>query len=262
MHFAVRHLTLYRYSAPVRLGTHRLLLAPRPEAGRECRFALDVTPRPVALQEQTDPWGNRVFALDFADETQVFQIESRFTLQTGAPAVRPAPLPHPAYLDGPDPGAEVRGFAAALAQGTDGPLAFLDRLNAALFTRTDRQIRAEGMARSPAETLALRSGACRDLTELFLACARVQGLPARFVSGYQAQSESPDGRRHLHAWPEVFLTGIGWRGYDPTHGLPVTDGHVALAVAPGQGGTMTVEGGFWGPQVTTRLDYDIQIDVT
>ncbi len=67
---------------------------------------------------------------------------------------------------------------------------------------------------------------------LFIAAARSQGLAARFVSGYQAEADTPDGRRHLHAWPEVFLPGIGWRGYDPTQGVPVTDGHVATRAAP------------------------------
>ena len=92
-----------------------------------------------------------------------------------------------------------------------------------------------------------------------MAACHSLGIAARFVSGYQAHADTPDGRRHLHAWPEVFLPGFGWRGYDPTHGLAVADGHVALCAAPDQAATMPVEGGFYGDGVAGALEYDVQI---
>ena len=267
MRFSVRHTTSYHYSAPIRLGPHQLRLMPR----AECTFLLEVTPPPVSRREGRDSWGNRVIELEFAGDTQVFSIETQFSLDTTVPHSLPSglpPLPWPAEIIDPaltpflmaeDPGPEVRRFAEGLAQGTGSAIAFLVALNETLYTRTDRHIRMEGNARSAAETLATGRGACRDLTELFIAAARCQGIPARFVSGYQAHSESPDGRRHLHAWPEVHIPGYGWRGFDPTHGRPVTDGHVALAVAPSQAGTMPIEGSFWGGAVSSTLDYDISI---
>jgi transglutaminase-like putative cysteine protease len=59
---------------------------------------------------------------------------------------------------------------------------------------------------------------------------RAMGLAARFVSGYQEGDVEQDNR-DLHAWAEVYLPGGGWRGYDPTHGLAVSDRHVALAAS-------------------------------
>jgi hypothetical protein len=41
---------------------------------------------------------------------------------------------------------------------------------------------------------------------------RSLGIATWFVSGYQAQADTPDGQRHLHAWPEVFLFGSAWAG--------------------------------------------------
>jgi transglutaminase-like putative cysteine protease len=96
---------------------------------------------------------------------------------------------------------------------------------------------------------------------LFLAACRCQGLAARFVSGYQAQAQTPDGQRHLHAWAEVFLPGAGFHGWDPMHGVRVGAGHVALCAAPDQAATMPIEGGFFfqGATVNSTLDHSVRI---
>jgi transglutaminase-like putative cysteine protease len=59
---------------------------------------------------------------------------------------------------------------------------------------------------------------------------RAVGLATRFVSGYQEGDLSTDDWE-LHAWAEVYLPGGGWRGYDPTHGLVVSDRHIALVAS-------------------------------
>lgn len=264
MRLHVRHVTEYRYSAPVRLGRHRLRLTPRDDAGVLLARVLDVSPHPVDQTVVSDTGGNVLTLLDFLGETDHLRIDSSFHIDIPPPPSIPRnlrPLPWPDSEIGPPPSRRVFEFASDLAamQGQDVP-SFLDELNDMLFTRFDRQIRDEGDAQSPDETLTRGVGACRDLAVLFMAAARSQGLLARFASGYQARSDSADGRRHLHAWPEVFLPGSGWRGYDPTHGTHVTDGHVAVAVAIDQAGTMPVEGGFWGDGVTSSLSYEIEIE--
>jgi transglutaminase-like putative cysteine protease len=59
---------------------------------------------------------------------------------------------------------------------------------------------------------------------------RAIGIAARFVSGYQ-EGDSTQQSRDLHAWVEVYLPGAGWRGYDPTLGLIVSDRHIPLAAS-------------------------------
>ena len=273
MRFSVRHETIYRYSTPVRLGAHLLRLAPRPEGVVMRRQEIDVEPQPATRSETRDPFGNLVTHLTFDGSTDVFRIESRFDLETiGATMPVAADAPALPWAPDRDVGAapfavdqeiddEVRAFASTLAAERGWRAeAFLERLTRTLFTRTDRHIRPDGHAQSAAHTLAVGRGACRDVTVLFMAAARALGIPARFVSGYQARAETPDGRRHLHAWPEVFVPGSGWQGWDPTHGMAVGDGHVALSAAPDQIGTMPIEGGFFGDGVTSTLDYRVEIE--
>jgi transglutaminase-like putative cysteine protease len=272
MRFSVHHLTIYRYSAPVRLAQHLLRLNPRPDAGRLLARELTIDPAPFLREDVADGFGNLVTRVDFEEPSDHLLIDSRFEFEVDAAAApenaAPPPLPWPVEADGPDAvyrgngaiNGAVGAFAAEIAAECGGDaLAFLDRLNQTLYARIDRRMREEGAARPAEETLALGGGACRDLTVLFVAACRSLGAPARFVSGYQARADTPDGRRHLHAWPEAFVPGLGWRGYDPTHGFAASDGHVPLCAAPEQAQTMPVEGGLFGGPVKSSLAYEIEI---
>jgi transglutaminase-like putative cysteine protease len=131
-------------------------------------------------------------------------------------------------------------------------------LNRALHEGFRAHVRDGGHAQTPAETLARRAGACRDLAVLFMAVCRAWGLAARFASGYRrGDLARPD--RHLHAWPEVWCPGGGWRGWDPVEGVAVADRHVALAAGVRQIDTMPVEGSFAGAGVTSTLHYVVEI---
>ena len=274
MRFSVRHETLYRYSAPVGLAPHLLRLTPRAERVRMLASELTVEPLPAARRESVDRFGNRIIEVSFDGPSDLLRVENSFDLEISAPPpLRDSglPLPRLPWSGRPervpadywreerqDPA--VQNFAETLAAESGwAALPFLEHLSQTLFRRFHRNIRIEGAAQPPARTLASGRGACRDLTVLFMAACRSLGIAARFVSGYQAHAGTPDGDRHLHAWPEVFLPDAGWRGFDPTHGVAVSDGHVALCAAPDQAATMPIEGGFYGDGVTATLDYRVRV---
>ena len=263
MRFSVRHRTTYVYATPVWLGAHKLRLNPRPDAGLLLQRELTIDPAPVLRHDEIDAWGNLVTCVAFNGATSRLEIESRFELETAlaaAPTLLEAWALAP-YLQSPAIAEPVRAFAHELHAQSDGDaLVFLQKLNETIYRNIRHDIRAEGAARRPEETLALGHGACRDVTMLFLAACRSMGLPARFVSGYQAEADTPDGKRHLHAWAEAYAPGLGWRAYDPTHLIPVAEAHVALAAAPDQQATMPVEGGYFGDFVASTLSFSVEIE--
>lgn len=77
--------------------------------------------------------------------------------------------------------------------------------------------------------LQVRAGYCIHFASAFAAMARSYDIPTRIVvgvlpGGYTGDSE--DGQRvaeatsnQLHAWPEVYFTGIGWISFEPTKSL-------------------------------------------
>ena len=275
--WAIRHETSYRYDTAVAFAPHILRLSPRPDSIRTLARHLRITPTPSEVTDFSDEFGNTCTRVSFdANAVNELKIESRVEVQTYAPrqhllgALNLPSLPWtPPYSDllwafrQRDASGEVAALAQRLAAEVgSAPLAFFEHLCTTLYAMIDRQIRVEGSAQSPAQTLALGRGACRDLTVLYLAVCRSLGVAGRFVSGYQGQEASPDNKRHLHAWPEVFVPEQGWFGWDPTHGVPVGSGHVALSAAPTQAATMPVDGGFYfnGPTVTSTLGYSISFD--
>ena len=61
-----------------------------------------------------------------------------------------------------------------------------------------------------------RKGVCDELTVLFIAMLRSQGIPAKFVSGSSYTNVIPGFGNH--AWAEVYFPGKGWVPFDVTYG--------------------------------------------
>jgi transglutaminase-like putative cysteine protease len=275
MRFRVHHVTTYTYSHPVRLGPHWLRLRPRCDGTSELLdFGLEVDPLPAGRSDCLDSEGNLATRVWFEGTTTRLNVTSRFEAHTRRadpcdflPEPMPwtgvyAPLLHnrlAPWMAQDEVAAPVSALARGLRAESKDARDFVRRLNELLHRTIAREIRDTGAPQAPEETLRLGRGACRDLTVLFIAACRSEGLAARFVSGYQ-QGREGQPRRYMHAWPEVYLSGGGWRGFDPTHGAAVTDGHVALAAAACPADAAPVDGHFWGDSPSV-LATEVRIDV-
>jgi len=278
MRFTIRHQTHYRYTSPVVLSPHRLRFHPRDDgAQRVIEHQLNISPTPLGRNDHLDLEGNRVTQIWFEEATDHLDIEVNMQIETLrsdafkfilVPEAAVLPIDHEhdlicarAYLERIEPDDAVTAFAAELSLAVErDTLSFLDRLNRQIFAEFTQTHRHTGAPQSPAFTLQSRQGACRDLAVLFVDCCRAEGIAARFASGYQRGNLQSE-RRDLHAWPEVYLPGAGWRGFDPTHGEAVADTHVTIAAAAHSRDTMPVSGVFSGKGATSMLDYTVEIQV-
>jgi transglutaminase-like putative cysteine protease len=269
MRFQIRHVTEYTYARNVVLAPHTFRLRPREDGSQWThRFDLRIEPEPTGRCEFLDVEGNVVTRAWFMDGGATFRVTAEMDVET----LRANPFDYlPAfdgwemyppglkrrlapYLDAGPVGTGVTQLAQSLRRSSDEPLAFLGALNAHLHERFGREIRELGAAQTPDETLARGKGACRDLAVLFNAVCRLQGIAARFVSGYQRGEEERE-RRYLHAWPEVYLPGGGWRGFDPSHALAVADAHVAVAAGAEPDQAAPVDGVYYGDAAATLETY-------
>jgi transglutaminase-like putative cysteine protease len=283
MQYQIQHLSHYHYSQPVCLAPHTLRLCPRSDGGQWLQqFELSITPNPAGQNYSLDAQGNVVIQLWFLPEpTPALSIQTHCQVETRRhnpfdyllePWAAELPLDYPIsvveqlypYLQSallPGLGGALVDWVQQLLQAAGGQLVpFLFRLNQAIYEGCDYRMRPTGAPQQPAVTLAQRQGTCRDFVVLMMAACRAVGLAARFVSGYQA-GDPDQQERDLHAWVEVYVPGAGWRGYDPTLGLAVADGHVAIASAidPRQAAPVTGKLRQTG-DIQTRLETQISLE--
>lgn len=64
-----------------------------------------------------------------------------------------------------------------------------------------------------------RKGVCDELTSLYIALLRSQGIPARYVSGIAyTNSDLFSEPWGFHGWAQVYFPDYGWIDFDPTYG--------------------------------------------
>jgi transglutaminase-like putative cysteine protease len=240
----VRHTTVYRYSRPVTIGDHRLMLRPRDSHElRLIRTSLILSP-PASVRWIYDVFGNSIAIASFAQPATELRIESRLTLETYTIEQPPHEIAaeaasYPFFYSSddrldlgrmleryyPDPqdrlDAWARGFVRSNPTDT---LALLADLNAGIKASISYQGREAEGTQSPLETLDRGSGSCRDLTVLLIEAARCLGFGARIVTGYLYNPAADSagiaaiGASATHAWADIYLPGAGWVAYDPTNG--------------------------------------------
>lgn len=279
MLFHISHRLVYTYTPAVFLEPMTLRLTPRQDAAqRLLHHSLSILPTPSGLSHGVEPDGTDV-AVGWFDRTQTeltIQMEALVqTLRVNpfdwiVTDARTQFLPA-TYSEGEaqslapclgNSGAHpmVQAWAQQLAGEVEGnTAAFLMHLADQIHHGFVHVGRPDGEPYSPSETLQQRKGACRDTAMLFVEACRSLGLAARFVSGYSMHHPPEVSEHELHAWAEVYLPGAGWRGYDPSLGLAVADGHVVLAATPDHRLAAPVTGHYRGTGATSTMHYDLTV---
>lgn len=277
MHLRISHLSRYRYSNAVWLEPHVLRLRPRCDGSqRLSAFTLDIDPRPHGWSEWMDIEGNAAASAWFDTACESLTVRTSFEIETlrqnpfdflldGRAAALPvqfSPVEELAlavYRRRRWSDREIDSFAGDVLYAS-GELTtfFLSELARELHARSSVTPQTPAAPLPPLETLERRGGSCRDLALLYVETCRAVGLPARFVTGYHLPFTA-EGERLLHAWAEVYLPGAGWRGFDPTSGLAVSDQHVVVAAAAEPQDAIPISGAFRSR--SARSELEVRIDI-
>lgn len=278
MKIYVTHSTVYHYDFPVYLEPHIFRLRPRMSSSQLLlAFDLEVTPKPAGITECLDQDGNLAMNAWFSGPSNEMRVTSRFTVQL----LRANPFDYviagkslqlamwypeplctaltPYRLDGLVADSVRRYAKSVAASAFWNALTFLLDLCHDIHRICRQVVRPTGAPWTSEATLQQREGSCRDLAVLFCDACRVMGIAARFVSGYELATAGSDDP-YMHAWAEVYLPGIGWRGYDPSRGLAVSNGHVAVAAGFDHDLAAPVAGWYSGYS-GSRMETSIQMKV-
>lgn len=252
--FEIVHRTQYVYSAPVEHSTHLFRLQPVEDAVQ------DVVRSTVTLSSP----GERILFDDvFGNQAMHYLIDAPYTRldvtassvvkvfaappddhslsrrQSSIPLVwmpwqRQMMMPYLLPMELPE---------SQLLELTDYAMGFVERngyhllktiqdINVSIYRDYAYSPGATALSTTPYEVYKSRRGVCQDFANLFICLARLLSIPARYRMGYiytganyanKIQSDAS------HAWAEVYLPYVGWRGFDPTNGCSVAQDHVRVA---------------------------------
>lgn len=236
MRIRISHSIAYAYAEPARQITQILRLTPRDHDGQHVmswRIEPNIDGRLRAAQ---DPFGNIVhtFQADGPIAEMAIQVDGLIETSDLAGVVRGTIERVPVDVFRRDtllttPDEALRGFATEAVREAGTPLSQMHALMEALHAETACVETGERTGVSAAAAFAAREGIAQDIAHVFMTCARHLGLPARYVSGYVAQSDSLPHANGAHAWAEVHLDDYGWIGFDAANGLCPIDTHVRVA---------------------------------
>ncbi|MCQ2539873.1 MAG: transglutaminase domain-containing protein [Acetatifactor sp.] len=73
-----------------------------------------------------------------------------------------------------------------------------------------------------------KTGTCSDYASAYVLMARAAGLTVRYAEGFVPEFSSRDNIYHIkdgnsHAYPEVYLPGMGWMVFEPTSSRVISD---------------------------------------
>lgn len=281
----VVHRTSYQYAKDVERSAHLLRLFPahdRLQRLIDCEVTSSV---PGQQRDFEDVFGNRVRRLLLDTPYKRLEFEARSTVElldvdpldfrplrvrstiplvwmpwqrsVLQPYLLPPELPETEL-------AELTEYAMSFAQRNDHDvLDMLLDLNHTIYSEYAYVQGVTNLHTTPFDVYVNRRGVCQDFANLFICLARLLGVPARYVCGYLYTGADHQNRAQAdasHAWVQVYLPEVGWKGFDPTNGVLTQTDHLRVAVgrnyvdATPTSGTLFVGGGAEKLEVEVRME--------
>ncbi|MDH5670232.1 MAG: class II glutamine amidotransferase [Nitrospira sp.] len=252
--FDLVHITRYEYTTPVEHSTHVFRLQPLDDRVQEVvRSSLVLSPKADEIQYE-DVFGNQALHCTINKAYTELSVTSNSRVkiyatppddhsyshrQTSIPLVwmpwqRQMMMP---YLLPPElPETQLREL-------TQYAMGFVERsgfhllktikdINLSIYQDYKYVSGSTSLSTTPFDVYTTRQGVCQDFANLFICLTRLLNIPARYRMGYIHTGSSYENKIQSdasHAWAEVYLPYVGWRGFDPTNGCMVSQDHIRVA---------------------------------
>ena len=258
------HTTTYRYDRPVPYALQQLRVRPRSDPSQEVVWwDVDVLGGTSQVRYH-DHYANDVELVRLDPEVTETTVTARGEVATSDTAgvvshhlgytplwlfLRPTPLTTPGPL--------IRELVAEVPGG--GDVAQLHELSACVADAVTYEKGRSHVATTAEDVLDAGHGVCQDHAHVFLAAARLLGIPARYVSGFLLVDDQPL-HEASHAWAEAWIDGLGWVGFDVSNRISPDDRYVRVARGLDYAEAAPVSGVRFGDG-DEHLDVEVQVQV-
>jgi len=235
MRLAISHRTTYTFDEPVVAALQQIRLTPRTSStqrvdawttsvhGGQVEVVYEDQHGNLVELVRTDPGGVQL-TIDSAGEVET---------HNDGPAVLLHEEKTPLWLFGRStpltaPGDAVRDLASDFDADAMRDVAAVHALSAAVLSAMEYRIGSTTVLVTAEDALLAGVGVCQDHAHVFIASARLLGLPARYVSGYLMLNDRVE-QDATHAWAEAWIEGLGWVGFDVSNGISPDERYVRTA---------------------------------
>jgi transglutaminase-like putative cysteine protease len=275
MKLQVYHRTHYRYAAPVRESFNEARLRPVTADGQVCQtFMLKVLPA-TRLSHHLDFLNNYVHVFDVSEPHAELMVEATSTVITSGERVLDPDQPSTPLTEMRslglkegchdflqpsrfvDPADRTLPMAEEIAAGLSDAWAVAQNVMRHVHRDFEYKPASTHVHTPMSEVIANHCGVCQDFAHVTIGLCRTLGIPARYVSGYlyNGPVDQLRGAQASHAWVEVYLPQLGWRGLDPTNGQQPDDRYVKIATGRDYSDVSPLRGTYRGtPQRKMTVD--------
>ncbi|QPJ64146.1 MAG: transglutaminase [Candidatus Nitrohelix vancouverensis] len=253
-YYDISHLTDYKYSTPVEHSSHTFRLQPVEDSIQEVVQATLGLSVDGELLQFEDVFNNQSIYYDITNPYKQLQIKMKSRVKVYAcppddhrPTMRRSQIPLVwmpwqrqmmlPYLLPPElPETQLRqltDYAMSFVQRNDGHLVdSLVDINKKIFQDFSYVQGSTVLETTAFDVFSTRQGVCQDFANLFICLCRLLNIPARYRVGYIYTGGAYENKLQSdasHAWAEIYLPFLGWRGFDPTNGCMVQQDHIRVA---------------------------------
>ena len=273
MKWKIVHRTQYTYAVPVSESFNEVRLHPVSDEWQNVDdFLLKILPA-TRLRHHRDFYSNIVHHFEIPEAHKMLSVESFLQVTTKPrPMLLETEIPFPLARIG-EAAREPRVFdflqesrfvdlspetwklaLDATAEATDTWQAALAIMRF-IHTRTKYESKSTNVHTHMSDVLRDQRGVCQDFAHVMIGLCRALKIPALYVSGYLATEVASA----THAWMEVLIPGVGWRGLDPTHNRQIDETYIKIAVGRDYADVPPVTGNYKG---TTERKMDVSVKIT
>ncbi len=266
MRLRIAHSTTYRYEPPASGVIQILRMTPGSHDSQYVAdWQIDVS-TDSRLDKHEDAFGNVTHVLTHGPLSDLtVTVEGLIETQDTGGVLRgtderfpPSLFLRPTDLTDVTPAMEI--FARELTPTAESDaLGYLHALMLGINTHMTFDTDPTSSGTTASEAFSLKRGVCQDYAHIFIACARIGGIPARFVSGHFWRADGANQQEAGHAWAEAHVPGLGWVGFDPANAICTTDAHARIAIGLDYLGAAPVRGTRYGGGAET-LTVAVRVD--
>jgi len=282
--FDLTHTTEYTYTEPVEHSTHTFRLQPVEDPVQEVVSASFIISSRGEEIRYDDVFGNqsihysintpynqltisstsrvKVYATPPDDHSQSLRQSSiplvwmPWQRQMMTPYLLPPELPETQLR-------ELTEYAMSCVERNDYNLMeTLKDINLSIYRDYKYVPGTTSLSTTPFEVYMVRQGVCQDFANLFICLARLLGIPARYRMGYIFTGVNYENKIQSdasHAWVEIYIPYVGWRGFDPTNGCMVAQDHVRVACGRNYGDATPTSGTIFKGGGTETLKVSVKM---